>query len=322
MIRAMPPLETHRDVALSLALVGALACDAGEAKGPSVGRTAEPTSEAEAPSTSPEASPAAEAAPASAEPSEAPAQPPAPPLPPPPAPPEPLDAQAQAAHAQVLAYLGDGFQIHTVGSRRFIASDGLDITTGYARYELDGDQVMGLSGDQRVVALDRSRRALALNPKASREELHAAVAEHLGPGFDLSKLGATTSLRYAGEELAKAHQFWVHEDEVWAKLGATRWLVIDRYRQVHRPVEASAPAGAVRKPMPLKLSVSAAGCSVMGAEPRDCSALCDDADAFQGVDTVIIDASDDAKPQLDAIVACLGAKPIATSVRGAAAATD
>ena len=76
------------------------------------------------------------------------------------------------------------------------------------------------------------------------------------------------------------------------------------------------PAKAARKPMPLKLSISGEGCSIMGADARECAELCEDAEVFRGVDAVIIETSDGGEAQLETVLSCLRTMQIATTVRG------
>lgn len=313
----MPPsLTKPASLVLALVLAGPLACDQPGREGASSTGASEAPAPTPEPATQPTAKPAAKPeapAPSSAEPAAAP-QPPSPA----PAPLAALDDAAAAAHERVLAELGDGFEIHALGSRRFLARDGLDITTGFDRFELDGEEVIGISGEQRELALDRSGRALALAPETPREQLHAAVLHHLGSGYALNKRGATTVLARGSTELTKAHLFWVHEGEVWAKLGATRWLVIDRDQQFHDLLGSGAAPPTTRKPMPLKLSISAKGCALMGGEVQDCAKLCEDDAALEGVDAAILEASETneaTKTQLGAILTCLAAKQIAVSLR-------
>lgn len=73
-------------------------------------------------------------------------------------------------------------------------------------------------------------------------------------------------------------------------------------------------AQSVRKPMPMKLTIDARGCSVDGGEPIDCATLCEDAKRFEGVETVLIDAKNGPHGVVVEVLDCLKAKSLSVSI--------
>jgi hypothetical protein len=69
-----------------------------------------------------------------------------------------------------------------------------------------------------------------------------------------------------------------------------------------------------RKPMPMKLTIDARGCSVGGDEPFDCEKLCDQTELFEGVDAVVIDAKHGPHGVVVEVLDCLKAKELAVSI--------
>jgi hypothetical protein len=70
----------------------------------------------------------------------------------------------------------------------------------------------------------------------------------------------------------------------------------------------------VRKPMPMKLTVDPAGCSVNGGDPFDCATLCDQAELFEGIDTAIVDAKNGSHGVVVEVLDCLKSKDLAVSI--------
>src|SRR5690606_3772748 len=70
----------------------------------------------------------------------------------------------------------------------------------------------------------------------------------------------------------------------------------------------------VRKPMPMKLTVDARGCSVNGGDPIDCATLCDDAELFEGVGSVVIDAKRGPHGVVVEILDCLKSKNLSVAI--------
>jgi hypothetical protein len=80
------------------------------------------------------------------------------------------------------------------------------------------------------------------------------------------------------------------------------------------PAEPSETEPEVRKPMPIKLTIDARGCSIDGGESIDCKALCDDPKRFEGRDAVIIDAKDGPHAAVVDALDCLKTHDLSVSI--------
>jgi hypothetical protein len=81
-----------------------------------------------------------------------------------------------------------------------------------------------------------------------------------------------------------------------------------------KPVEEPAVEAPVRKPMPMKVTVDARGCMVNGADPVDCKSVCEQAELFDNVDSVIIDAKDGPQGLVVELLDCVKAKDLAVKI--------
>ena len=79
-------------------------------------------------------------------------------------------------------------------------------------------------------------------------------------------------------------------------------------------VQTEAP-DAVRKPMPLKVTVDGRGCSINGTAYSDCNEICEaNASLLVGADSAVIDAKDGSHEKVTAIVDCLKANNISSRI--------
>jgi hypothetical protein len=70
----------------------------------------------------------------------------------------------------------------------------------------------------------------------------------------------------------------------------------------------------VRKPVPMKLTIDARGCIVEGGEPIDCAAMCDRDELFEGIDSVIIDATNGPHGVVMDVLDCLKTKKLSVAL--------
>ena len=99
-----------------------------------------------------------------------------------------------------------------------------------------------------------------------------------------------------------------------AKQDAKPEVQTEAPKPVEQPPAKVEPEVAAPKPTPMKVTVDARGCMVNGADPIDCETVCDQAELFDNVDTVLIDATDGPQGFVDEVLTCVEAKHLAVKI--------